>query len=171
MYHIPGVTPETRSEEYAFGGRKPRATFVYGQAERRIAYEKLNSTAKSNDVDFIMLGCPHNSIEQVGLAARLLDGKRLSANTSLWVFTPRALKEVADRSGYTGIIEAAGGHVLTDTCPAISRIMPKNTKVVATDSAKQAHYLPAITGVQAWFGSVADCVEAAVSGRWNGRLA
>jgi hypothetical protein len=24
--------------------------------------------------------------------------------------------------------------------------------------------------VQAWFGSVADCVEAAVSGRWNGGL-
>jgi predicted aconitase len=117
-----------------------------------------------------MLGCPHNSIEQVGLAARLLEGKRLSPNTSLWVFTPRALKEVADRSGYTDIIQAAGGHVLTDTCPAISRIMPKDTKVVATDSAKQAHYLPAITGVQAWFGSVADCVEAAISGRWNGRL-
>jgi len=171
MYHMPGVTPETRSEEFAFGGRAPRATFVYGEAERRVAYEKLNSTAKSHDVDFIMLGCPHNSIEQVGLAARLLEGKRLSPNTSLWVFTPRALKEVADRSGYTDIIQAAGGHVLTDTCPAISRIMPKDTKVVATDSAKQAHYLPAITGVQAWFGSVADCVEAAVSGRWNGRLA
>jgi predicted aconitase len=170
MYHIPGVTPETRSEEYAFGGRAPRMTLVYGETERRIAYEKLNSTAKSHDVDFIMLGCPHNSIEQVGLAARLLDGKRLSANTSLWVFTPRALKEVADRSGYTALIEAAGGHVLTDTCPAISRIMPKDTKVVATDSAKQAHYLPAITGVQAWFGSVADCVEAAVSGRWQGGL-
>jgi predicted aconitase len=170
MYHMPGVTPETHSEAHAFGGHAPRATLVYGEAERRIAYEKLNSTAKSNDVDFIMLGCPHNSIEQVGLAARLLEGKRLSANTSLWVFTPRALKEVADRSGYTALIEAAGGHVLTDTCPAISRIMPKNTKVVATDSAKQAHYLPAITGVQVWFGSVADCVEAAVSGRWHGGL-
>ena len=35
---------------------------------------------------------------------------------------------------------------------------------------KQAHYLPAITGVQAWFGSVADCVEAAVAGRWTGGL-
>jgi predicted aconitase len=170
MYHIPGVTPETRSEAFAFGGRAPRASFVYGEAERRVAYEKLNSTATSHDVDFIMLGCPHNSIEQVGLAARLLEGKRLSPNTSLWVFTPPALKEVADRSGHTQINQAAGGHVLTDTCPAISRIMPKDTKVVATDSAKQAHYLPAITGVQAWFGSVADCVEAAVSGRWNGRL-
>ena len=73
--------------------------------------------------------------------------------------TPRALKEVADRSGYTDMIEDAGGRLLSDTCPAISRIMPKGAKVVATDSAKQAHYLPAIAGVQAWFGSVEDCVE------------
>jgi hypothetical protein len=38
----------------------------------------------------------------------------------------------------------AGGHLPADTCPAISRVMPKGTKVVATDSAKQAHDLPAI---------------------------
>ena len=62
------------------------------------------------------------------------------------------------------------GPAVSDTCPAISRAMPKGTKVVATDSAKQSHYLPAITGVQCWFGSVADCVEAAVTGRWNGEL-
>jgi predicted aconitase len=170
MYHMPGVTPETRSEEEAFGGRAPQATWVYGPQERRTAYEKLNATATSAEVDFIMLGCPHNSIEQVWQVARLLEGRRVSPNTALWVFTPRALKEIADRSGYTDVITSAGGHVLSDTCPAISRIMPKGTKVVATDSAKQAHYLPAITGVQAWFGSVADCVEAAVAGRWTGSL-
>jgi predicted aconitase len=42
--------------------------------------------------------------------------------------------------------------------------------VIATDSAKQAHYLPAILGLPVWFGSVKDCVEAAVTGRWNGGL-
>jgi predicted aconitase len=117
-----------------------------------------------------MLGCPHNSIDQVWLIASLLDGRKISANTQLWVHTPRALREVADRNGYTKMIMDAGGFVMSDTCPAISRHMPKGTKVVATDSAKQAHYLPAITGVSAWFGSVKDCVEAAVSGRWNGGL-
>lgn len=170
MYHIPGVTPETPTEAAAFGGQAPRQHLTYGAAERRTAYENLNSSATSQDVDFIMLGCPHNSIEQVWLAARLLEGKKVSPNTALWIFTPRALKEVADRSGYTEIIRAAGGHLLSDTCPAISRIMPKGTKIVATDSAKQAHYLPAITGVGAWFGSLADCIDAAVSGRWNGGL-
>ena len=40
------------------------------------------------------------------------------------------------------------------------------TRVVALDSAKQAHYLPAILGVQAWFGTTEQCIEAACTGRW-----
>ena len=78
------------------------------------------------------------------VGARLLDGKRISANVNLWIHAPRAIKEVADRSGYTAIIESAGARLLSDTCPAISRAVPKGAKVVATNSAKQAHYLPAI---------------------------
>jgi hypothetical protein len=170
MYHIPDITPEARTIEEAFSGNPVRDVVRYGEAERRKAYDNLNCATDRN-VDFVMLGCPHNSIDQVWLIASLLDGRKISANTQLWVHTPRALREVADRNGYTRMIMDAGGFVMSDTCPAISRHMPKGTKVVATDSAKQAHYLPAITGVAAWFGSVKDCVEAAVAGRWNGGLA
>jgi predicted aconitase len=171
MYHLPGVTPEARALAQAFGDRQPAATHVYGAAERKIAYDRLNAGASDPNVDFIMLGCPHDSIEQVWAAARLLQGKRISANTHLWIHTPRAIKEVADRSGFTAMIEDAGGRLLSDTCPAISRILPKGVKVVATDSAKQAHYLPAIVlGTQAWFGSLEDCVNAALTGRWEGSL-
>jgi predicted aconitase len=98
------------------------------------------------------------------------DGKKVSPSTQLWVHTPSAIRTVADRSGYTKIIEDAGGVVMSDTCPSISRFMPKGTRVTATDSAKQAHYLPALTGVQTWFGSVAHCIDAAITGRWNGGL-
>ena len=170
MYHIPGVTPEAPSIESAFGNREPVHTLRYGKEERRTAYENLNATAKDRNVDFVMLGCPHDSIEQVWQATRLLEGKRLHSATELWIHTPRALRELADRSGYTKIVEEAGGHILSDSCPAISRLMPKGTKVVATDSAKQAHYLPAITGVQTWFGSLEDCVQAALTGKWSARL-
>jgi hypothetical protein len=64
---------------------------------------------------------------------------------------PRALRDVADRSGYTDVIERAGGRLLGDSCPAMSRVAPEGTRVFATDSAKQAHYLPAILGIEAWF--------------------
>jgi hypothetical protein len=171
MYHIPGITPEAPSVETALRGNKPAAALRYGRSERRTAYENLNSSATSRDVDFIMLGCPHCTLEQVWGAARLLEGKRLHGNTQLWLFVSRALKEVADRSGYTKIIEDAGAHVLTDTCCAISGTVPKGTKVVATDSAKQAHYLPAMLGVQTWFGATEECIQAATTGRWSGGLA
>jgi predicted aconitase len=52
----------------------------------------------------------------------------------------------------------------------MSRTAPVGTKVFATDSAKQAHYLPAILGIEAWFGTLEECVAAAVTGRWNGGL-
>ncbi len=170
MYHVPGTTPEARTEAEAFGPRQPRAQLHYGESERRKTWELLNSNASDEKLDFVMLGCPHNSLEQMNRIARAIDGKSLSANTALWVFTPRALKLVSDANGYTEIIEKAGGRVYVDTCPAISRQMPEGTKVVAVDSAKQAHYLPAITGAQCWFGTVEECIDGAVSGIWKGRL-
>jgi predicted aconitase len=170
LYHLVGVTPEARTLEEAFGGRKPVMTLKYGADERRLAYERVNTTARDTNIDFVMLGCPHYTIEQIWDVSRLLEGKRVHQNTSLWIFTPRAVKQLADQAGYTKIIEDAGGHLMTDTCSALGRVLPKGTKVAAVDSAKQAHYLPAIMGIQAWFGTTAQCIDAAVSGRWAGGL-
>jgi predicted aconitase len=170
MYHIVGVTPEAPTESAAFGGNTPIETLRYGDAERRRVYETLNSNAHDSDVDYVMLGCPHAALEQIEEACRLLAGRKISANCRLWIFTSRAVKQQADRAGYTDIVRAAGGHVLTDTCSAIGQALPPGTKVAALDSAKQVHYLPAIMGIQAWFGSTADCIDAALTGRWSGGL-
>ena len=118
----------------------------------------------------MLLGCPHASLDQVARIAHLLEGRRLHQGTELWVMTPRALRTMADRNGYTRTIEQAGGRVLTDSCPAMSKAAPPGTRVFATDSAKQAHYLPAILGIEAWFGTLDECVDAAVTGTWRGGL-
>lgn len=170
MYHLVGVTPEARTREQAFGASRPSATLRFGDAERRWAYEQVNVTARDAQVDFVMLGCPHYSLEQIWEVCQLLEGQRLSANTELWIFTAASIKQLADVAGYTHIIEQAGGHVMTDTCSAIGKVLPKGTRVAAVDSAKQAHYLPAIMGIQAWFGTTAECVQAAIDGRWKGVL-
>lgn len=170
LYHLPGVTPEAPTLEAAFGGGPIPSELVYGEVERRAVYDTLNAQGDSEDVDFILLGCPHASLDQLAEIAFLLDGKRLHDGTRLWVMTPRALRTMADRNGYTRAITRAGGHVLTDSCPAMSRAAPPGTTVLATDSAKQAHYLPAILGIEAWFGTTAECVDAALTGRWRGEL-
>lgn len=168
MYHVVGVTPEAASLEMALGGRRPVVAIKYGAEERRRVYEMLNANGRDLNVDYVMLGCPHASLEQFKDVARLLDGKKIK--THLWMFTSRAVKTVADMSGFTKKIEDAGGLVMTDTCSAIARAVPEGTKVVALDSAKQSHYLPAMVDVGAWFGTTEDCINAALTGRWAGEL-
>ena len=170
MYHLVGVTPEALTVEQAFGAGRPVQTLHYGEAERQQTWARLNSTATDRDVDYVMLGCPHYNIEQIWEACKLLEGRKVHPNSALWIFTPRAIKALADQNGYTKVIEDAGAVLMSDSCSAMSRAMPKGTKVAALDSAKHAHYLPAIMGVQAWFGTTADCIDAACTGRWNGAL-
>ena len=169
MYHVVGATPEAETLEDAFRAGRPFETIKYGKAEQRRTYDQLNANARDTGVDYVMLGCPHYSLDQVREACRLLDGRQISANCALWIFTSRAVREIADREGYTKIIADAGGVLMTDTCSAFGQAVPPGTKVVALDSAKQVHYLPAIMNVQAWFGSTKDCIDAAMTGRWNGQ--
>ncbi|MBX3605738.1 MAG: aconitase X catalytic domain-containing protein [Piscinibacter sp.] len=168
MYHLVGVTPEAGSWEQAFGTNRPAEVRRYGARERAQTLERINAMGQDRQVDYVMLGCPHYTIEQIWEAAMLLEGRRVHANCALWIFTPRAIKALADRNGYTAIIETAGGKIMTDSCSAMSRAVPPGTRVVALDSVKQAHYLPAILGVQAWFGTTAQCIDAACTGHWSG---
>ncbi len=170
MYHIPGVTAEAGTVQQALGGKRPVQTVRYGRAERESTYQRLNSTASDTDVDLVMIGCPHASLDQIRDVCDLLGDRKLAPGTELWVFTPRAIRLLAERSGYGDRLRAAGGVLMSDTCPAIGRFVPDGTRVIVTDSAKQVHYLPAIMGVQGWFGSTAECVDAAVTGRWRGEL-
>jgi predicted aconitase len=165
-----GITPEARSIEAAFGGAMRGERFVYDAAARRRIYETLNSVGTSEDVDYVMLGCPHYSIEQIAQAAALIQGRKVHANCALWVFTSRAVKATADANGYTNILREAGAYLMTDTCSAISQAVPKGTKVVALDSAKQVHYLPAMMNIEGLYGTTAECIDAACTGKWKGRL-
>ncbi len=75
MYHMVGVTPESPSLEASLGCRRPVESIHYGKDEQRKTYETLNARGKSADVDFVMLGCPHYSLDQVKAACRLIGGR------------------------------------------------------------------------------------------------
>ena len=167
LYHIVGITPEAPTIEAAFGPNKSVTTIKYGSTERKATYDAINSSAKSTSVDYVMLGCPHAALEQIEEACRLLEGRRISANSALWIFTSRAVKGDADAKGYSKTLADAGAMLMTDTCSAFAQAIPPGTRVAALDSAKQAHYLPAIMNIQAWFGSTRDCINAALTGKWQ----
>lgn len=167
LYHIPGVTAEMQTVGQAFGGRAPEEVLVYGEKERQAAYEQLSCTGKREDVDFVMVGCPHCSVDQLWELAGLLKGKKVSGNVNMWIFAAQSVKTVADRNGFTKTIEDAGAKIMVDTCPALGQFVPRGTTSMVTNSAKQAHYLPNFKGIGAWYGDVSDCVHAALTGKWR----
>ena len=168
MFHIVGVTPEARTLEEATGNKKPKIVINYGAEERKKTYEKLNE-ARNENVDLILMGCPHYTLQQLGWVARLLEGKKVHENTLLLIYIDKQIKTVADRNGYTDIITKAGGHLLIDSC-TLNLYLP-GSNIIATDSAKSAHYLPGSRRYDnVWYGSMEDCIQAAISGKWKGEL-
>jgi len=168
MFHVVGITPEAHTVERALGHRKPQATMKYSEVERREAYQRAN-TAQSDNVEYVAIGCPHYNLERLGFVARLLEGKKVSSNVKLLIYTATQQKTAAARSGWLDIIERAGAHLITDSCPMHTK-MP-STSIVAMDSAKIVNQCAGQKGWDSiWYGSTEDCIQAAITGKWRGEL-
>lgn len=91
----------------------------------------------SEDFDYIVLGCPHLSAEELNELAQRLEGKTLKK--PLYVFTSRwsanrALNAVEK-------LRRAGAKVFCDTCMVVGNLAALGIHSCATDSAKAAFYL------------------------------
>lgn len=159
LYHVEGVTPEARAGDVVDDGA-PRIEIDSIED----AYEAL-TTADDDEVDFVSLGCPHASLEEIRRIAALVRGKRLRATT--WVTTAAETRVRAARAGLVEEIETAGGRVLADTCMVVAPIEAFEFRTLATNSAKGAFYSAGHCGVNVRFGTMEDCLRAAVSGRWR----
>lgn len=169
LYHIVGVTPEAPTLEKAFNGERPSEYIKITKKEIKEAYEQLTS-ASSEDVDYVAIGCPHCSLRQIREVAELLKGGKIHRNTRLFIHTSVPIKALAEKAGYVRIIENAGGIVTTDMCTVLSCVEALGLKTVATNSAKLAFYAPGSNGLKVWYGSIRECIAAAINGRWGERL-
>jgi predicted aconitase len=157
LFYMQGVTPG--SEKY----QPPKDTVTVDAGDVADAYSNINDDAV--DIDFVCVGCPHCSIKEIAEIADLLKGKKVAANTELWVATSRTAKQLADMRGYTAVIEAAGGKFACDTCMAVAPLKGR-FKALATTSAKGCFY-SRHNLMKTKMGSMQECVQAAVTGKWN----
>ena len=167
MVHFVGLTPEAPTLEAALADNASREVTIIDERDLA-ASRSLLSCGRRIPVDYVSVGCPHLSIHQLGEVASFLENKRVSANTVAHVWTAAPFKEVADRAGYTAIIEASGAQLLTNSCPLVSGRRPADARSLALDSAKQAHYLKSETDQEILYGSWQDCLNSAFSGVWEG---
>jgi len=164
LCHIAEVTPEAPSLEAAFHGQVPGDCVTFTDDTLRETYASLRNHT-GEQIDSVILGCPHASIREIAEIASLLDGQRVAQGVRLWVDTARGTKAMADSMGYTRIIEEAGGRILCDTCPTNMRMPARR---IVTHGFKQAHYARGMVGAEVIVAETGPSVRAALAGRWLG---
>jgi predicted aconitase len=171
LFHVLGVTPEARTMEEVFPNGKPKNKIVVNDKDLATTFEEFNTGG--NDPGLVVLGCPHASIQEIIHYSHLLEGKKISNNNKLWIFTSLVIKSIADRIGCTNVIERAGGSIFTDTCPVqlVDEVyLNQNIHCVTSDSTSILHYLSVYhgnVGFQNHFGSAEKCLKAGISGKWE----
>ena len=149
MYHIPG---DHAGSAHDRGSRlrrtSPSARFRLWRERAAHRLRESQLAPRATRVDFVMLGCPHNSIDQVWsdrVAPRRPQDQR--QHRALGAYPARHPRQSPTATATADDHGRRRRDRHERHLPRDLAAMPKGTKVVATDSAKQAHYLPAITGV------------------------
>ncbi len=167
MCHLVGISPEAPDFKTAIGKAASYDTLVITADDVRSTIGQLNGFDRQK-IDYITLGCPHYHIDELRRVAAFLDGKTIHPDTRVEIWTTGPFKYMAERCGYAQVMENAGAHLLTGSCPS-SRGYAKEYKTVAYDSAKQRYAANQETEAKLFYGSRQECLASAISGYWEGQ--
>ncbi len=148
LFHLKGITPNKT--------KVPEETIEVSEAEIQEAIEKLSD---ASEIDFVGVGCPHASLEELRGIAELLRGKKVSKD--FWICTARKTKELADKKGYAKTIEESGAKIACDTCMAVAPIKDRY-KGMVTDSAKACYYAAGHNNFKTRIRPMEECVREAL---------
>ncbi|HHU02862.1 MAG TPA: DUF521 domain-containing protein [Christensenellaceae bacterium] len=161
VFHVIGVTPEALTKQAAFGGKEPQSIIKVSRKDIE-ATKKIFAFNKNKEVDLLLLGCPHITIQEAGTISDFLKNRKLKQGKRLWLAMGKPVYTLAKTMGFADNIEAAGG-VISDTCLATipDSPIPKDVKVVLTNSFKCAHYVRSLQKdqVEVMVAGLHDCLE------------
>ncbi|MCK3778084.1 aconitase X [Ensifer sesbaniae] len=165
MLHVEGVTPEA---EGAAAEDADRTEIT--RADMAEAWVHFNEGPA--EVELVAIGSPHASLEECRALAEAFDGRKRHSDVAVIVTAGRDAIAEAKEEGLLSRLEASGIQVLPDLCwCSISEpVFPTTTRALMTNSGKYAHYGPGLSGRAVRLGSLADCVEAALTGQVPARL-
>lgn len=157
MLHVEGITPEAHLVS-------PEADQLCITREDMAAGWRLLNDGP-DQVDLVAIGSPHASLEECRAFADALEGGKVVIPAI--ITAGRQIIAAAKDEGTLDRLEASGVEVIPDLCwCSISEpVFPTAAKALMTNSGKYAHYGPGLSGRAVRFGSLADCAQAALSGR------
>ena len=165
MLHIEGVTPEAE-----LAPLETADTVTISLADMAAGWSLLNEGPE--EVQLVAIGSPHASLEECRALVTVFNGRKRHADVAVIVTAGQQVIDAAVQDGTLQSLKDSGVQVLPDLCwCSISEpVFPTKTRALMTNSGKYAHYGPGLSGRAVRFGSLADCVESALTGRAVSRL-
>lgn len=160
MLHIEGVTPDA-----ALPPLETADIVTVSLSDMAAGWSLLNEGPE--EVQLVAIGSPHASLEECHALAAEFAGRRRHADVAVIVTAGQQVIDAAGQDGTLQSLHDSGVQVLPDLCwCSISEpVFPTKTRALMTNSGKYAHYGPGLSGRAVRFGSLADCVESALTGR------
>lgn len=165
MLHIEGITPEASNPA---ADTADHACIT--RADMAATWHTLNGGPEA--VDLVAFGSPHASLDECHVIADAFASRRRQDGVAVILTMGRDMMARARRDGVLGRLEESGIKVVPDICwCSISEpVFPPEARTVMTNSGKYAHYGPGLSGRTVRFGTLDDCVTAALVGRVPVRL-
>ena len=151
LFHMEGITPDKVDSI-------PTETETVTEEELKKAIADLTDDV---EIDFISLGCPHASLAELEYIASKLNGKKINPKKEVWITTARPTKQIADRMGFTKMIEDSGAKIAADTCCVVAPIKGR-FHGLASDSAKMCYYGSGRNKFSVKLMSMDECIEEAL---------
>lgn len=158
LYHIFGMT----RDEHLANPDNAKVWITVGRDEIKSIYDRF--TIAGNKIDLVCIGCPHTSLSGLKKISELLKGKKIKKDIKFWVFTSYSIRAEAEKLGFVGTIEKAGGTIFTETCPVVAPIEYLGLKTMVTNSAKAAHYSRLLSDLETELRTLTDCVRLSTEG-------
>ena len=137
LFHLDNVTPEANVEETYLN--KLEKTIITNETIKQ-TQEELST--QGDKMDFICIGCPHSSIDEIYYIEKLTKSKQLIEGNRFWICTSRYTKTQADEGGITERLNSRGILIVADTCPVVAPLSETKISGMITNSSKAAHYMP-----------------------------
>jgi predicted aconitase len=152
LFHMEGITPDKVHSI-------PSESTTVTEDDLKGAISDLT---EDTEIDFISLGCPHASLAELEKISSMLKDKTINPKKEVWITTARPTKQIADRMGFTKIIEDSGAKIAADTCCVVAPIRGR-FHGLASDSAKMCYYGSGRNKFSVKLMSMEECIEEALS--------
>ncbi len=152
LFHMEGLTPNRTLI--------PDKIEVITQDELVAARSELDDA--DAEIDFISVGCPHASIKEIAGIAKMLEGKKVAKEKTVWITTAKPTKDIAVKMGYYDTIEKSGAFLVSDACCAVAPLKGR-FKGLLTDSAKACFYARGKNGFKTKIRTIEECIKEAIA--------